>query len=68
MAESKKADYRRLSSELDEILRKLEAADLDIDEAMSAYERGMTIVKELEAYLETAENTITKLKRRFGEQ
>jgi exodeoxyribonuclease VII small subunit len=61
MAE-KKIDYKRLSSELDEVLGKLQSADLDVDEAVKAYERGMEIAKELEAYLKEAENKVTKIK------
>lgn len=63
--EKAKIDYRALSEELDMILESLQTADLDIDEAIKCYERGMVIVKELEAYLKTAENKVTKLKTRF---
>lgn len=59
---SKKTDYLVLSRELDEILVKLQSTDLDIDEAMKVYERGMEIAKELETYLKTAENKIIKIK------
>jgi exodeoxyribonuclease VII small subunit len=58
----KKTDYKKLSGELDEILSRLQSADLDIDEAVKAYERGMAIAKELEDYLKTAENKIIKIK------
>lgn len=57
-----KTNYQNLSSELESILARLQSADLDIDEAVKAYERGMTIAKELEVYLKTAENKITKIK------
>jgi exodeoxyribonuclease VII small subunit len=60
-----KPAYKELSNELDEILASLQSADLDIDEALKCYERGMVIVKELEEYLKTAENKVTKLKARF---
>ena len=58
---AKQTDYRALSDELEALLAKLQAGELDIDEAVKAYERGMTIVKELETYLKTAENRITEL-------
>jgi exodeoxyribonuclease VII small subunit len=58
---TKKTDYRTLSQELDTILARLQSGELSIDEAMPAYERGMKLVKELEAYLQDAENRITKL-------
>ena len=59
---SKKTDYQALNREMDEILTKLQSSDLDIDEAVAAYERGMTIAKEIESYLKDAENKITKIK------
>lgn len=55
-------NYQALSAELDEILEKLQTADLDIDQAVKYYERGMAIVKQLEAYLKTAENKVTTVK------
>lgn len=59
---TKTTDYKTLSSELDDILSKLQASEFDVDESVKLYERGMTIVKELEAYLKKAENTVTKVK------
>jgi exodeoxyribonuclease VII small subunit len=60
---AKKIDYKELSAELDEVLAKLQSAtDLDVDEAVKAYERGMEIAKELESYLKEAENKVTKIK------
>ncbi len=58
-------DYVKLSKELDTILSVLQSAELDIDEAVKQYERGMEIVKQLEAYLKTAENRVTKIKAGF---
>ncbi len=62
MANSKEIDYRKLSGELDEILARLESSDLDIDEALKLYQRGMEVVEQLEAYLKTAENKVSKVK------
>lgn len=61
-------NYRLLSDELDQILDSLQSADLDIDESLKRYERGMVIIKELEAYLQTAENKVTKIKRQFSSE
>lgn len=62
---AKEINYRELSTELDEILGKLQSGDLDIDEALKLYERGMVIVKDLESYLKDAENKVTKIKASF---
>lgn len=61
----KDIDYRKLSDELDTVLEGLQTADLDIDEAVAKYERGMQIVKDLEGYLKTAENKVAKIKASF---
>lgn len=58
----KSIDYRALSAELDDIVAELQQADLDIDAAVKQYQRGMEIVKQLETYLKTAENTVKKVK------
>lgn len=58
-------NYKALQQELDTIVGNLQQNDLDIEVAIKDYERGMAIVKELETYLEKAENTITKLKSTF---
>lgn len=62
---AKEKSYRALNDELDKILQDLEDAELDIEDALKLYERGMTIVKELEVYLKTAENKVTKIKASF---
>jgi len=62
---SKKTDYAALNAELEEILAKLQSGELNIDEALPAYERGMALVKELEDYLKTAENKVKSLKSKL---
>jgi exodeoxyribonuclease VII small subunit len=59
---AKKATYKELSDELQQVMSSLEQGDLDIDEAVTCYERGLAIVKELEAHLRDAENKVTELK------
>lgn len=61
---AKTATYKELSDELEKVMSDLEAGDLDIDEAVKCYERGLAIVKELEAHLKDAENKVTELKSR----
>lgn len=55
--------YHQLKAELDEVLARLQQDDIDIDEAMKLHEQGTKLVAELETYLKTAENKITKHKR-----
>lgn len=62
---TKEINYQELSAELDTILSQLQADDFDIDEAIKLYERGIEISKQLESYLKTAQNKVTKLKATF---
>lgn len=57
---AEKTNYKKLSTELDEILDNLQSGGVDIDEAMKLFERGQKIVAELQKYLKTAENKISK--------
>jgi exodeoxyribonuclease VII small subunit len=59
---AKALSYTELSEELDKVMADLERGDLDIDEAVRCYERGLQIVRELEDYLKSAENKVTELK------
>jgi len=52
-----------MAAELDAIIETLQTNDLDIDEAVEAYSHGMQIVEELEKYLKSAENKVTKIKQ-----
>jgi exodeoxyribonuclease VII small subunit len=59
-----KQNYEDLRSELDTILAELQKSDLDIDQALKHYGRGLELVKQLEKYLADAENTVRELKAR----
>ena len=58
----KNTDYKALRAELAGIMNNLEDDTLDVDEVTKHYQRGIEIVKELENYLKTAENKVTKVK------
>ncbi len=53
--------FRELSDELDDILGKLQADDIDVDEALRLHEQGMKLVTQLEKRLASAENSVKKL-------
>jgi len=67
MAASKKItiDYVTLKAELDSVMFELQREDLDVDTALSYYERGLELVRQLEQYLQTAENRVVQLKAKF---
>lgn len=57
----KSFNYRELMQELDLVLVKLQSDDVDVDEALGLYERGVAITKQLEQYLKTAEHKVSKI-------
>jgi exodeoxyribonuclease VII small subunit len=58
----KTLNYQELQEELQDIMTRLEEGELDIDEAVKCYERGLRILKLLEERLAKAENTISELR------
>jgi exodeoxyribonuclease VII small subunit len=63
MAQKKDSpDYQALSLALDEVLAKLQQPEVQVDEAVALYQEGLRLVNQLEAHLQQAENTITRLK------
>lgn len=59
-------DYQKLSAELDKILEDMQSTDIDIDDAVKKYEKGMQILAQLERQLKTAENKVKKVRSEFG--
>lgn len=59
---TKSKSYQQLSTELDEVINRLQSDATDIEESILLYEQGILLTKELEKYLKTAKNKITKLK------
>ena len=63
---SPKKNYQDLEAELRQILEWFESDSFDVDEAVNKYRRGLELIKELETYLGTAENTVRELKAKFS--
>lgn len=61
-----KQDYKTLNQELDKVLSDLQAGDLDVEEAVALYEKGMKITKQLQEHLKQAENKVSKIKADFA--
>jgi exodeoxyribonuclease VII small subunit len=58
-----KKSYRELQAELDKVLDEMQSSELDIDKALELYKAGQKVIKDLEAYLQTAKNEIEQLKQ-----
>ena len=63
---TKKTDFNSLNAELNQVLEVLQAEDIDVDQAVISYERGMQLIEQLEIQLKAAENKITKVKQQWN--
>jgi exodeoxyribonuclease VII small subunit len=54
----KKDDFERSLGRLEEVVKRLESADLSLDEAMKLFEEGVTLSRECQKQLEEAEGRI----------
>lgn len=61
----KTIDYAALQAELDTIVANMQREDADVDASLRDYARGLDIIKQLEDYLQTAENKVNELKASF---
>jgi exodeoxyribonuclease VII small subunit len=66
MATKQSSSYQSLSVELDDIMSRLQREDIDVDEAVQLYSRGMEVVRELQTYLKSAKNKVEKIKLKFS--
>ena len=60
MAE-KKLTFEQAMARLDEIVRLLERGDAPLEEALSLFEEGTTLMKKCSTMLDKAEQKVTKL-------
>jgi exodeoxyribonuclease VII small subunit len=48
-------------AELERIVRDLESGNLELEDSLGSYERGVALIKELQVKLETAQQRVTTL-------
>jgi exodeoxyribonuclease VII small subunit len=58
---SETPDFERAMSELEETVRRLEAGDLPLEESLSAFEKGVALVRTLHARLDSVQMRIEEL-------
>lgn len=59
---TKKKSFTELNDELEDVITRLQADGIDVDEALKLYEHGIKLTKELEAQLKRAENVVHELR------
>lgn len=63
---AKKPDFENSLARLEEIVGKLENANLSLDEAMKLFEEGVQLSRECQKYLEQAEGKVEILLKKAG--
>ena len=63
MPEKHKFDFKKSYTKLQEIMRRFDDDDLDVEQGLKWFEEGMGLVKDLEKYIETTEHKIKELKK-----
>lgn len=64
MAEQKKVEeltYKEASQELERIIRSLESGDMELEESLESYTRGVELLKSLRSRLAEAEQKVSIL-------
>ena len=56
--------YKQASQELELIIRSLESGDMELEESLESYTRGVELLKSLRTRLTDAETTSCRLPRR----
>lgn len=65
MASKKQIAFTEQFSELEEITRWFERGEVDLDEGLKKYERGLALAALCRERLKEIENTVTKLKKQY---
>jgi len=62
----KKPDFEHSLARLEEIVRKLESANLSLEEAMKLFEEGVQLSRDCQKHLEQAEGKVEILLKKAG--
>ena len=61
-----KFDFGKSYAELEKIVAWFEGDQVDLDEALSKFERGLELAQDCQAKLKEVENKVIKIKEKFG--
>lgn len=63
----KQVNFADAFSELEELTRWFEEEEIELDEGMKKFERGLELAKVCKDKLKEVENNVTKLKKKFSD-
>ena len=64
--EAKKANFADAFKELEEIVRWFESSEVDLEEGLKKFERGLELAKKCRSRLAEVENKVTQIKEKFS--
>ncbi|MBF8280919.1 MAG: Exodeoxyribonuclease 7 small subunit [Candidatus Magasanikbacteria bacterium] len=65
MTSKKPVDFAKDFAELEKIVAWFEKDDVDLEEAFKKFETGLELAAGLKEYLQTVENRVTEIKKKF---
>jgi exodeoxyribonuclease VII small subunit len=63
---TKPFEFEAALKELEDITAWFESGEVDLDQGLVKFERGMELAQQLKSHLATVENRIEKIKQRFA--
>jgi len=67
MTRKRPPDFEKSLQELEQLVEKLEAGDLPLEESLKAFEKGVNLTRECQSALEAAQTRVDILLKRNGE-
>ncbi len=64
---SKEFNFKKAFAELEEISTWFQNPDIDLDEALKKYQRGLALIKEAQAHLKETENDFRAVAKKTSE-
>lgn len=65
--EAKKTNFAEAFKELEEIVRWFESSEVDLEEGLKKFERGLELAKKCRLRLSEVENKVTRIKEKFSD-
>jgi exodeoxyribonuclease VII small subunit len=66
MSTTKPFEFEKALRELEEITAWFESSNVDLDQGLAKFERGMELTSQLKTHLSEVENRVEKIKQKFS--
>lgn len=67
MAKKSPANFESALLELEQLVKKMDSAELSLDESLSAFEKGINLIRHCQVTLQQAEQKVQLLMEKNGE-